>query len=133
VPQPHSLLIVEQSQLQPGQLWRFGRADAPLSTWGLIQRNITGGLDVVREQADVPLSDSPTALCLVSQRPDEQWIEYDVARRPAEPVVRYEAMFRAPAEQTRMTLGERAAAGRFKKQTKYQSADPLSMASRKDA
>jgi hypothetical protein len=43
---------------------------------------------------------------------DEQRIEYETAWRLAKPIVRQEVMFRAPIEEGRMTLGERAEARR---------------------
>ena len=62
----HDVLVVEKSQVHDG-LWRFGRADELPSTWGLIERNEVGGVEVKRSQGKTTpwRDDRATALCLV--------------------------------------------------------------------
>ncbi len=106
----HDILVVEKSQVHQG-LWRFGRADEPLSIWGLIERNEIGGVEVKRPQAETNpwRDDGTTALCLVAREPDESRIEYDLSWRPIEgPLYRPEAVTSGRVLEHRETLGERA-------------------------
>lgn len=106
----HDVLVVEKSQVHQG-LWRFGRADEPSSTWGLIERNEIGGVEVKRPQGETNpwRHDRTTALCLVAKQPDEPRIEYDLSWQPVEgSMYRPEPVAREIAPKHRETLGERA-------------------------
>jgi hypothetical protein len=106
----HTVLVIERSQVRD-DLWRFGRAVDPYSSWGLIERNKAGGVEVVKAQGEaLPWrDDTVTALCLVARRPDEPRLEYDLSWGPVEaPLYRVDLVARAAVPERHETLGQRA-------------------------